>query len=282
MATIMNGAKVAREFREDIARIVGLKGELGKAAPVLAVIYVGNNKASERYVNNKEKDCVECGIECRLIHLEEDSTTNDIAKVIDGLNNDDTVDGIILQLPLAEHCDELELVNKIKPDKDMDKLSVLSAGALRLRGTHNYAPCTPLGIMMLLRDYDIDPAGKTCVIIGRSNLVGLPLASLMTSADATVTVCHSKTPDLAKHCREADILVSAAGKQRLVTADMVKDGAVVIDVGINVNEDGKLCGDVCFDEVAEKASYITPVPGGVGPMTRAMLLWQVVSKAYNL
>ena len=266
-AGILDGKALAGRIKEELRCKCG-----GLArAPRLAVVLVGDDPASAIYVRNKERDCRECGIDCRDHRLAADTTQEALLALIRALNRDDTVDGILVQLPLPGHLDGAQVLRAIDPDKDVDAFHPENVGRLLL-GQPRYLPCTPAGILALLREYAIDPAGKHCVVVGRSNIVGKPLALLLLQADATVTVCHSKTPDLADQCRRADILVSAAGQAGLITADMVRPHAVVIDVAMNRGADGKLCGDVDFDAVSQRADYITPVPGGVGPMTRAMLM----------
>ena len=266
-AGILDGKALAGRIKEELRCKCG---HLVRA-PRLAVVLVGDDPASAIYVRNKERDCRECGIDCRDHRLAADTTQEALLALIRALNRDDAVDGILVQLPLPGHLDGAQVLRAIDPDKDVDAFHPENVGRLLL-GQPRYLPCTPAGILALLREYAIDPAGKHCVVVGRSNIVGKPLALLLLQADATVTVCHSKTPDLADQCRRADILVSAAGQAGLITADMVRPHAVVIDVAMNRGADGRLCGDVDFGAAAQRADYITPVPGGVGPMTRAMLM----------
>ena len=266
-AGILDGKALAGRIKEELR----CKCERLARAPRLAVVLVGDDPASAIYVRNKERDCRECGIDCWDHRLAADTTQEALLALIRELNRDDSVDGILVQLPLPGHLDGAQVLRAIDPDKDVDAFHPENVGRLLL-GQPRYLPCTPAGILALLREYAIDPAGKHCVVVGRSNIVGKPLALLLLQADATVTVCHSKTPDLADQCRRADILVSAAGQAGLITADMVRPHAVVIDVAMNRGADGRLCGDVDFGAVARRADYITPVPGGVGPMTRAMLM----------
>ena len=235
------------------------------------MVLVGDDPASAVYVRNKEQDCAQCGISCADHRLPSGTSQDELLALIDTLNRDEAVDGILVQMPLPAHLDAGQVLRAIDPAKDVDAFHPENVGLLHL-GQPRYLPCTPAGILALLKKYSIDPAGKHCVVVGRSNIVGRPMAALLLQADATVTVCHSKTPDLCSQCLQADILVSAAGRRGLITADMVKPGAVVIDVAMNRGPDGKLCGDADYAAVAERASFITPVPGGVGPMTRAMLL----------
>ena len=246
--------------------------------PGLAVILVGNDPASRVYVNGKERDCTECGFLSFEHALPEDTTQQMLLDLIRELNQDPKVDGILCQLPLPHHLDEEAVLNAIAPDKDVDCFHPYNVGRLIARDPV-FLPCTPAGVMEMLREYQIPIRGKRCVVLGRSNIVGKPMASLLLQQDGTVTICHSKTLDVASVTREADILVSAVGRVGFITPDMVKDGAVVIDVAMNRNAAGKLCGDVDYDVVEPKASYITPVPGGVGPMTRAMLMRNILTAA---
>lgn len=266
-ATIIDGkalaAKVKENVRERTAKLT--------VRPGLAVIIVGDNPASRVYVNGKKKDCEECGFYSEEHALPGDSTQKELLELIDRLNRREDIDGILVQLPLPGQFNEQEVLRAIRPDKDVDCFHPYNVGKLMI-GEEGFLPCTPAGVMRMLEEYGVDVAGKHCVVVGRSNIVGKPQAILMLRKHATVTICHSRTADLAEQCRKADILVAAVGKTGLITADMVKEGAVVIDVAMNRNDQGKLCGDVCYEQVACKASYITPVPGGVGPMTRAMLM----------
>ena len=266
-AVIMDGKalaeKVKAQIREKVSKL--------RRQPGLAVILVGDNPASQVYVRNKERDCAQCGIMCYDYHLPQDATQEDVLDLVEKMNNYGAVDGILVQLPLPEQIDERVVLEAIAPDKDVDAFHPENVGRI-MQGQAYYKPCTPAGVMEILHEYGIDPAGKHCVVVGRSNIVGKPMAMLLLHDNATVTICHSRTPDLKAQCIQADILVSAVGKTGLITADMVKPGAVVIDVAMNRNEAGKLCGDVDFAAVSQVASYITPVPGGVGPMTRAMLM----------
>lgn len=266
-AVIMDGKalaeKVKAQIREKVSKL--------RRQPGLAVILVGDNPASQVYVRNKERDCAQCGIMCYDYHLPQDASQEDVLDLVEKMNNYGAVDGILVQLPLPEQIDERVVLEAIAPDKDVDAFHPENVGRI-MQGQAYYKPCTPAGVMEILHEYGIDPGGKHCVVVGRSNIVGKPMAMLLLHENATVTICHSRTPDLKAQCRQADILVSAVGKTGLITADMVKPGAVVIDVAMNRNEAGKLCGDVDFAAVSQVASYITPVPGGVGPMTRAMLM----------
>ena len=267
MAAIRDGKALAAKVKARVAeRVRDLERK-----PGLAVVLVGGNPASRVYVNGKKKDCGECGFYSEEHHLPAETAQEDLMALVRELNGRPDIDGILVQLPLPEHLDEREVLLAIDPNKDVDAFHPYNVGKLMI-GEQAFQPCTPAGVMELLDEYGIDPAGKHCVVVGRSNIVGKPQAMLMLQRTATVTVCHSRTPDLAEECRRADILVSAVGRVNLITADMVKEGAVVIDVAMNRNEAGKLCGDVDFGPVSEKAGFITPVPGGVGPMTRAMLM----------
>ena len=274
MAVLIDGkalaAKVKERVREEAAKL--------SRKPGLAVILVGENPASKVYVAGKEKDCAECGIVSFPYKLPAETTREELLGLIEQLNANDEVDGILVQLPLPKHLDEREVINAIASHKDVDCFHPVNVGKMSI-GEPAFLPCTPAGCMEMLKEYGIEIRGKRCVVLGRSNIVGKPMGMLLTAADGTVTTCHSRTVDLAKICAEADILVSAIGKTKFVTADMVKDGAVVIDVAMNRDENGKLCGDVDFDAVAPKCSYITPVPGGVGPMTRAMLMENILTAA---
>ena len=267
MATIIDGKALAAKVKEGVKK----EAEALTRKPGLAVILVGNNPASRVYVTSKEKDCAECGFLSEEYALPEETRQEELIALIEELNARPDIDGILCQLPLPEGIDEEAVLMAISPEKDVDGFHPMNMGAL-LVGKEGFLPCTPYGIMEMLDEYGIDPKGKRCVVIGRSNIVGKPMALLLLQRHGTVTICHSRTQDLAAVCREADILVAAVGKLHMVTADMVKPGAVVIDVAMNRNEAGKLCGDVDYDEVEKIASAITPVPGGVGPMTRAMLM----------
>ena len=278
MAEIIDGKLVSKVVRERTAKeIQEFISETG-AVPGLAVIQVGNNPASTVYVRNKHKACLEVGITSYQIELPEQTTEQELLSRIDELNADPAVSGILVQLPLPAHIDEQKVIERISPIKDVDAFHPENVGRIMI-GNYSFLPCTPAGVMELLDYYNIDVSGKRCVVVGRSNIVGKPMAHLLMEKNGTVTVCHSRTRDLAKITAEADIIVVAIGRPDYLRGDMVKPGAVVIDVGINRKDDGKLTGDVCFDEVAEKASAITPVPGGVGPMTITMLLKNALTAA---
>ena len=267
MATILDGKALAAKCKERVKQEVASL----KRTPGLAVIIVGDNPASRVYVNSKRKDCEECGFFSEEYALPESTTQVELIALIEKLNAREEIDGILCQLPLPEAIDEEAVLMAISPEKDVDGFHPMNMGAL-LVGKEGFLPCTPYGIMEILAEYGIDPKGKHCVVIGRSNIVGKPMALLLLQKHGTVTVCHSRTTNLKEICLQADIMVAAVGKVDMVTADMVKPGAVVIDVAMNRNAAGKLCGDVDYPAVSALASAITPVPGGVGPMTRAMLM----------
>ncbi len=276
---IIDGKEVSASVREEIAeQVAKLKNEGKKTG--LAVIIVGNNPASRVYVNNKKKGCEQVGINSYEYALPEETKTEDILSLIDKLNKDDKVDGILCQLPLPEQIDEEAVINAIAPDKDVDAFRPENTGHI-MTGDYSFLPCTPAGIIELLKFYDIAIEGKECVVIGRSNIVGKPMAMLLLHNNGTVTICHSRSRNLKDITSRADILVAAVGKEKFVTKDMVKDGAVVIDVGMNRDGNGKLCGDVDFENIKDKCSYITPVPGGVGPMTITMLLKNTLTASQN-
>lgn len=276
---IIDGKAVSASVRERIKNEVESLKKGGKETG-LAVIIVGNDPASKVYVNNKKKGCAEVGINSYEYALPEETTTEELLTLINKLNGDSKVDGILCQLPLPKHIDEKTVINSIAPEKDVDAFHPVNTGHIMI-GDYSFLPCTPAGIIEMLKFYNIEISGKECVVIGRSNIVGKPMAMLLLHNSGTVTICHSKTQNLAEVCRRADILVAAVGKANFVTADMVKDGAVVIDVGMNRNVEGKLCGDVDFEGVKDKCSFITPVPGGVGPMTITMLLNNTLTASKN-
>ena len=267
MAIILDGKALAKKCKETVKK----EAESLKRTPGLAVIIVGNNLASRVYVNSKRKDCEECGFLSEEYALPEETTEAELIALIQELNAREDIDGILCQLPLPKGINEEAVLMAIDPEKDVDGFHPMNMGAL-LIGKDGFLPCTPYGVMEILDEYGIDPKGKQCVVVGRSNIVGKPMAILLLQRHGTVTICHSRTPNLAEICRTADILVAAVGKVNIVTADMIKPGAVVIDVAMNHNDAGKLCGDVDYEAAKEVASAITPVPGGVGPMTRAMLM----------
>ena len=274
MAQILDGKALAKKIKEQVAA----EAAALPRRPGLAVLLVGENPASQVYVRGKEKDCEECGILNLGRKLPADTSEEELLGIIAQMNADPAVDGILVQLPLPKHIDEGKVLRAISPAKDVDCFHPENVGEMMV-GDPICWPCTPYGVMELLREYGISASGKHCVVLGRSNIVGKPMTLLLLRDNGTVTVCHSRTSDLKEQCLQADILVSAVGKTNLVTADMVKEGAVVVDVAMNRNEAGKLCGDVDYAAVAEKASYITPVPGGVGPMTRAILMKNVLAAA---
>ncbi|RHR05631.1 bifunctional 5,10-methylenetetrahydrofolate dehydrogenase/5,10-methenyltetrahydrofolate cyclohydrolase [Pseudoflavonifractor sp. AF19-9AC] len=266
-AVAMDGKALAARLKEEIRQQV----EQMPVKPGLAVVLVGEDPASRVYVRGRKKDCTLCGIYSEEYILPQETSQEELLDLIDLLNGREDIDGILVQFPLPDHLDNRVVQLAIRPDKDVDCVHPASMGYIVL-GEESLRPCTPSGVMRLLSEYGIDPTGKHCVVVGRSNIVGKPQAMMMLWEDATVTVCHTKTVDLAGECRRADILITAAGQRGLITGDMVKEGAVVIDIAVNRDENGQLCGDAVYDQVAEKASYITPVPGGVGPVTRAMLM----------
>lgn len=280
MANIIDGKAISAQIREEITEKVKIYNEKTGKCPGLAVVIVGENPASQVYVRNKKKACEQVGFNSWVYEMPESTTQEELDLLIERLNEDSAVHGILVQLPLPAHLDEEHVILKIKPEKDVDAFHPYNVGRITI-GNHKFLPCTPAGIMELLHRSNIEISGKECVVIGRSNIVGKPMALLLLSKNGTVTVCHSKTKDLKEVCKRADILVVAIGKADFVTSDMVKEGAVVIDVGMNRNAEGKLTGDVDFKSVSEVASFITPVPGGVGPMTITMLLQNTLRAAEN-
>ncbi len=271
MATIISGKELSLQIRGEIAEKAKQFEEQNGRLPGLAVIIVGENPASKVYVRNKHRACGECGMYSEVIELPEQTPEKELLAVIDELNGRNEIDGILVQLPLPRHIRESVVINRISPEKDVDVFHPVNVGRLTT-GNYTLAPCTPAGVVEMLVRSGVEIKGKKCVVVGRSNIVGKPLALLLLEKNGTVTVCHSRTADLKAECLEADILVAAIGKPKFITADMVKPGAVVVDVGINRNEEGKLCGDVDYEKVEPLCSYITPVPGGVGPMTITMLM----------
>ena len=274
MAIIIGGKATAKKLRQQVAQQAA---QLPRK-PGLAVILVGEDPASQIYVRNKEKDCALCGFESFETRLPVETTQEALLHKIARLNADPAVDGILVQLPLPRHIDEHAVLSAIRPDKDADAFHPENVG-LMVTGEPLVWPCTPFGIMELLREYGISAEGKHCVVVGRSNIVGKPMALLLLRDNGTVTICHSRTPDLASEVRRADILVAAVGKPGLIPGEWIQEGAVVIDVAMNRGADGKLCGDVDFEGASARAAYITPVPGGVGPMTRAVLMRNVLALA---
>ena len=277
MAMLIDGKAISAQIKDELREEAAYLAAEGRHV-CLAVIQVGSDPASSIYVGNKKKACDYVGIESLSYELEEHTSEQELLSLIDRLNRDDKVDGILVQLPLPEHIDENAVIRAIHPDKDVDGFHPESAGRLCI-GEKGFVPCTPAGIIQLLKRSGIEIEGKECVVVGRSNIVGKPMALLLLRENGTVTVAHSRTRDLREVTKRADILVAAVGKPKFITAEYIKEGAVVIDVGIHRNEDNKLCGDVDFDDVKEKAAAITPVPGGVGPMTIAMLMSNCVEAA---
>ncbi|MDE6599020.1 MAG: bifunctional methylenetetrahydrofolate dehydrogenase/methenyltetrahydrofolate cyclohydrolase FolD [Oscillospiraceae bacterium] len=277
MAQIIDGKAVSAKVKEQVrkeAEVLKQKGiEIG-----LAVVIVGDNPASRVYVNNKKKACAEVGFTSYEYALPEETTEAELLELVEKLNSDDKVNGILVQLPLPKQINENAIINAIRPDKDVDAFHPENVGHIMI-GDFSFLPCTPAGVMELIAETGVDVCGKNCVVIGRSNIVGKPMAMLLLHKNGTVTICHSRTKNLAEICSQADILVAAVGKAGFVTPDMVKEGAVVIDVGMNRNSEGKLCGDVDYAACFDKAGYITPVPGGVGPMTIAMLMRNTLTAA---
>ena len=270
MAKIIDGKEISKQVKDELKdKVSALKAE-GKEI-CLAVIQVGNDPASTVYVGNKKKACAYIGIGSKSFELSEETTQDELLKLIDDLNNDDSVNGILVQLPLPSHIDENAVIDAISPKKDVDGFHPENVGAMMI-GKKGFLPCTPAGVIELLKRSDIEISGKRCVVIGRSNIVGKPMSILMLRENATVTIAHSKTKDLPSLCKEADILIVAVGKPKMIDASYVKEGACVIDVGIHRDENNKLCGDVDYEKVSPIAGAITPVPGGVGPMTIAMLM----------
>lgn len=277
MAKLINGKEISAAVKQRIAGEVELLKQQG-VTPGLAVIIVGNDPASEVYVGSKERTCKELGMYSEKYALPANTSEKELLTLIEKLNNDDKIHGILCQLPLPRHLNEKAVINAISPAKDVDAFHPQNVGHIMI-GDYDFLPCTPAGIMEMLKYENIETTGKHCVVIGRSNIVGKPMAMLMLHANSTVTICHSKTENLKEICRQADILIAAVGRAKFVTADMVKEGAVVIDVGMNRPTDGKLCGDVDFDAVEPICSAITPVPGGVGPMTIATLMQNTLTAA---
>ena len=278
MANIINGKEISAAIRAELKEATEhLVSESG-VRPGLAVIIVGEDPASQVYVRNKKRACDEVGFYSESYELPESTTQDELNALVDRLNKDEKIHGILCQLPLPKHLDENEVIMRIDPKKDVDAFHPENVGKIMI-GDYSFLPCTPAGVMALLERSGIDVCGKECVVVGRSNIVGKPQAMLLLHANGTVTICHSRTKNLAEVCRRADILVAAIGKADFFTGDMIKEGAVVIDVGMNRRADGKLTGDVDFESVAPKASYITPVPGGVGPMTITMLMQNTLTAA---
>ncbi len=278
MAIIIDGKAVSAKLRSEIKEQSSKFESQTGIKPGLAVIIVGSDPASQIYVRNKAKACDEVGFYSEVYELPEETTQDELLSLVHRLNNDPKIHGILAQSPLPKHLDEKLIVDNISPSKDVDAFHPVNVGKIMI-GDYSFLPCTPAGVMELLKAYDIDPNGKSCVVIGRSNIVGKPMAMLLLHANGTVTVCHSRTKNLAEVTKQADIVVVAIGKAKFLTADMIKDGAVVVDVGMDRDQNGKLCGDADFDSCSQKASYITPVPGGVGPMTITMLMKNTLTSA---
>jgi methylenetetrahydrofolate dehydrogenase (NADP+)/methenyltetrahydrofolate cyclohydrolase len=278
-SALISGKEIGQEIRDELTeRINTLKNQ--DITPGLAVILVGNNSASKTYVSNKQKTCEALGMHSRLLSFESDLSEDELVEAIQSLNNDSKIHGILVQLPLPKQITESKVLAAISPDKDVDGFHPINVGKMML-GQETFLPCTPYGVMKLLEYSGIEIAGKHAVVIGRSHIVGKPMGQLLLQKDATVTYAHSKTPNLKEITLQADILVVAVGRTKMITSDYVKDGAVVIDVGMNRDENNRLCGDVDFESVKDKASFITPVPGGVGPMTITMLMANTVQSAEN-
>ena len=276
---LLDGKKVSARIKAELAEeIEGLKAQ--GIHPGLAVVIVGDDPASRVYVNNKKKTCAQVGIHSEEYALKAETTQEELLELVDTLNKKESIHGILVQLPLPEHIDEKTVINAIDPKKDVDAFHPVNVGKIMI-GDFDFLPCTPAGIMDLIAESGIDLEGKHCVVVGRSNIVGKPMSMLLLHKNATVTICHSKTKDLAAVCRTADVLVVAVGRPEMVTGDYIKEGAVVIDVGMNRLPDKRLVGDVEFASASEKASYITPVPGGVGPMTIVTLMRNTVTAAKN-
>ena len=278
MAELIDGKKVSQRIREEVARDVEKLRDETVITPGLAAVLVGDNPASEIYVRNKRKACEQVGIYSEEYKLPKETTQSELLSLIDQLNHNEKIHGILVQLPLPEQIKSTKILRSVSPSKDVDGFHPENVGLL-VEGNPRFISCTPNGIMKMLDFYDVEIKGKEAVVVGRSNIVGKPTAILLLHRHATVTICHSRTIRLDEVTRRADILVAAIGRPHFINEEMVKEGAVVIDVGINRNKDGKLIGDVDFEKVKEKASYITPVPGGVGPMTIAMLLWNTLESA---
>ena len=277
MAKILDGKAVSQRIKDELKiEVESIKAK--GVNPGLAVVIVGDNPASRVYVNSKKKACAEIGIASFEYALEESTTEEELLALVRKLNDDNTVNGILVQLPLPKHINEETIINAITPEKDVDAFHPVNVGKIMI-GNFDFLPCTPAGVMELIKESNIELEGKKCVVVGRSNIVGKPQSMLLLHKNATVTICHSRTKNLAEECRQADVLVVAVGRANMITGDMVKEGAVVIDVGMNRLPDKKLCGDVDFESVSKVASYITPVPGGVGPMTIATLMKNTVTAA---
>lgn len=268
---IIDGKKVSAQVKKEVKRQTLELKKTHKITPGLAVVIVGDDPASRVYVNNKKKACEFVGFKSEEYALPAETTQEELLNLVETLNNKKDINGILVQLPLPKHLDDKAVIEAISPLKDVDAFHAVNVGKIML-GEYDFLPCTPAGVMEMLHSYNIEVSGKNCVVIGRSNIVGKPMAMLLLHENGTVTICHSRTKNLSEICSQADILVAAVGRPKFVTADMVKEGAVVIDVGMDRDENGKLCGDVDFENVKDKCSFITPVPGGVGPMTISTLM----------
>ena len=278
MALKIDGKMVSQKMRENLKTEVTAYTQKYGSRPGLAVVLVGDDPASAVYVRNKHRACEEVGIRSEVHVLPAETTEEELITLLEAMNRDPAIHGILVQLPLPKHIDETAVINAISPDKDVDAFHPVNVGKIMI-GDYSFLPCTPAGVMELIASTGVEIAGKSCVVIGRSNIVGKPMSMLLLHKSGTVTICHSKTQNLKEICAGADILVAAVGRPNFVTGDMVKEGAVVIDVGINRLENGKLCGDVEFESAEKKASFITPVPGGVGPMTISMLMRNTLTAA---
>lgn len=278
MSKIIDGKQVSADVKKRIAQeTAALKAEKGLEVG-LAVVIVGDDPASKVYVRNKKRACEEVGFKSYEYALPEETTESQLLELVDSLNNDPKINGVLVQLPLPRHLDDKVIINNISTEKDVDAFHAVNVGKIMI-GDYSFVPCTPAGVMELIHSTGVSVEGKQCVVVGRSNIVGKPMAMLLLHESGTVTICHSRTQGLKEICSQADILVAAVGKAKMITADYIKEGAVVIDVGMNRDENNKLCGDVDFDSCKDKAGYITPVPGGVGPMTVAMLMQNTLTAA---
>lgn len=277
MCKIIDGKQISADVKAAIAEETKTMKEKGIEVG-LAVVIVGNDPASKVYVRNKKLACEAVGFASYEYALPEETTEEELLELVDKLNNDPKINGILVQLPLPAHLNDKVIIDNIKPEKDVDAFHPVNVGKIMI-GDYSFLPCTPAGVMELIKSTGIEVSGKECVVIGRSNIVGKPMSMLLLHQSGTVTICHSKTKNLKDICSKADILVAAVGRAKMVTADYIKEGAVVIDVGMNRDENGKLCGDVDFEDCKDKAGYITPVPGGVGPMTIAMLMKNTLTAA---
>ncbi len=279
--TILDGKALSEKIVDEISTQVKRLKAQGRRVPGLGVVLVGDDPASHTYVKMKEKTCQRVGFLSKVVRLQENTTQKELLNTVRAMNEDDTIDGILVQLPLPPHLDTTEILESINPSKDVDGFHPYNFGRL-VQGLESFVPCTPLGVIELLKEYGIDPKGLDCCVVGASNIVGKPMAALLLNSFATVDVCHIYTKDLKRHTLCADMVIVGVGKKGLIKEDMVKEGAIVVDIGINKLSNGKIVGDVDFDNVSKKCSYITPVPGGVGPMTIAMLMKNTLKAYYNL